>query len=94
MLNDSALPRESDTPYLSDQKESPLRSGYESSGVPRGRLTKRFRRVGGEADRIGAAYSSDPITRWRTHLISRFARESHSRELHCSRGDLPCTDTS
>ena len=64
MLNHSALPRESDTPYLSVQKESPLRLGYESSGDPCGRLTKRFPSGGqGGLDRIGAAYSSDPITR-------------------------------
>ena len=50
------------------QKESPLKSGYESSGDPRGRLTNRFH-IGGRGglDRIGAAYSSDPITRWQTH---------------------------
>ena len=49
MLNHSALPRESDTPYLPFHKESPLKSGYESSGYPHGRLTKRFHGKDGEA---------------------------------------------
>ena len=47
-----------------------MRLGYESSGDPCGRLTNRFH-IGGQGglDRIGAAYSSDPITRWQTHDI-------------------------
>ena len=31
--------------------------------IPAGDSLKDFHRAGGEADRIGAAYSSDPITR-------------------------------
>ena len=49
--------------------------------------------AGREADRIGAAYSSDPIRAWRTHDIP-LCRESHSRELHCSRRGPPCADPS
>ena len=42
--------------------------------------------AGGEADRIGAAYSSDPITRWQTHDILLCEGESLTRASLFSMG--------
>ena len=47
--------------------------------------------AGGEADRIGAAYSSDPITRWQTHDILLCEGESLTRASLFSMRNLPTT---
>ena len=76
MLNDSALSREGDTPYLPFHKESPLKSGYESSGNPHGRLTNdstgRMGRLG--PNRSGLQFR--PYNALADSLTSCFARES------------------
>ena len=56
--------------------------------IPAGDSLKDFHWAGGEADRIGAAYSSDPDVPGGLIDIP-LCRESRSRELHCSGGDLP-----
>ena len=56
--------------------------------IPAGDSLKDFHGWAGSLDRIDVGYNIDPIRAWRTHDIP-LCRESHSRELHCSGGDLP-----
>ena len=57
--------------------------------IPAGDSLIEFHLAGGEADRIGAAYSSDPDVPGGLIRYPALQGESPSRELHCSGGDLP-----
>ena len=57
--------------------------------IPAGDSLKDFHWAGGEADRIGAAYSSDPIRAWRAHRYPASQGESLPRASLFSGGDLP-----
>ena len=62
--------------------------------IPAGDSLKDFHRAGGEpGPNRNRAKDSDPDAPGGL-MTSCFARESHSRELHCLGGDLLCTDVS
>ena len=77
------------------RKESPLRSGYESSGDPRGRLTKRFPSGGrGALDRIGIGLKIPTLYALGGLMTSCFAgRVTHESFTVLRRGP-PCADVS
>ena len=94
MLNHSALSRDNGPLIFRPEEESPLRVGYETSGDPCGRLTKRFPWMGGEPGPNRCGLQHRPYTRLADSSDIPLCRESHSRELQCSRRGPPCTDPS